>query len=478
METLLDASQAVWLPWALAAAAALLLLTLAVFLWKRRKKPTERQEKPSLAERSEVVAEEIEPPSLLQPEKRKPEEAPSQAQLLRAERQQLEAKAKEEKEKQAKEALEAQARALKEQEEEAKRIAYRQKKEAEAEAKAEKLRQEAAEAQRLEEEARLKKQQEEEEERARVAKEAGKTLAEGLSKTRKEGFLAKLGGLFKGAPRSVDAALLGELEELLFSADIGVQTASRLLSSVEAKAKKQELADFAAIKALLKAEITEILTLPSPPDVRPEEGPEVWMVVGVNGSGKTTSIGKLAAQAKAQGKKVVLAAADTFRAAAAEQLDIWAERTDALLIKGKDESDPAAVAFEAVKHAKEAGASLVIVDTAGRLHTKQPLMEELRKIHRVLGKAQAGAPHQVLLVLDATMGQNAIAQAKQFSQAVSVTQIVLTKLDGTAKGGVVIGICDELKLPVGFVGIGEKAQDLRPFSSAEFVEALFEESQA
>jgi fused signal recognition particle receptor len=157
-------------------------------------------------------------------------------------------------------------------------------------------------------------------------------------------------------------------------------------------------------------------------------------------------------------------------------LDIWAERTGALLTKGKEEGDPASVAFEGVKRAKEEGAHLVIVDTAGRLHTKEPLMEELRKIHRVLGKAQTGAPHQVLLVLDATMGQNAIAQAKQFSQAVSVTQIVLTKLDGTAKGGVVIGICEELKLPVGFVGIGERAQDLRPFSPKEFVEALFEET--
>jgi fused signal recognition particle receptor len=200
------------------------------------------------------------------------------------------------------------------------------------------------------------------------------------------------------------------------------------------------------------------------------------MVVGVNGSGKTTSIGKLATQAKAQGKKVVLAAADTFRAAAAEQLDIWAERSGAIFIKGKEEADPAAVAFEGVKRAKEEGAQLVIVDTAGRLHTQQPLMEELRKIHRVLGKAQTGAPHQVLLVLDATMGQNAIAQAKQFSQAVAVSQLVLTKLDGTAKGGVVIGICEELKLPVGFVGIGERAQDLKPFVAAEFVKALFEET--
>jgi len=475
METLSNALQTSWLPWALAAAALVLLLLLALFLWKRKKR-AQPKEQLALKERSEGVAQQIEPPAAVQVEKRQEEKAPTPAELLRRAREQLEAQARKQKEKEAKEALEAQAKALKEKEEEAKREAYRQKKEAEAQAKAQKLREEEAQARRLEEEARLQKQKEEEEERAKLAKEAGKTLAEGLSKTRKEGFLAKLGGLFKGAPRSVDAALLGELEELLFSADIGVQTASRLLASVEAKAKKQELADFEAVKALLKAEIAEILELPPPPSSSAGEGPEVWMVVGVNGSGKTTSIGKLAAQARAQGKKVVLAAADTFRAAAAEQLDIWAERTGALLIKGKEEGDPASVAFEGLKRAKEEGAHLLIVDTAGRLHTQQPLMEELRKIHRVLGKAQTGAPHQVLLVLDSTMGQNAIAQAKQFSQAVLVTQMVLTKLDGTAKGGVVIGICEELKLPVGFVGIGERAQDLRPFSPKEFVEALFEEA--
>ncbi|MCL2011881.1 MAG: signal recognition particle-docking protein FtsY [Cystobacterineae bacterium] len=474
METLSDAAPALWWPWVLAAAGALLLLIGLSFLWKR-KQQARRQKQLALQQQAELSASHTAPAALPQLEKRTTEEPLSQAELLRAERQHLEAQAQKLKEKEAREALEAQAKALKAQEEEAKRLAYRQKKEAEAEAKAEKLRQEAAEAQQREEEARVERQRQEEEERARVAQEAGKTLAEGLSKTRKEGFLAKLGGLFGGAPRSVDAALLGELEELLFSADIGVHTASRLLASIEGKAKKQALADLEAVRTLLKAEMADILNLPPPPP-SPGEGPEVWMVVGVNGSGKTTSIGKLAAQAKAQGKKVVLAAADTFRAAAAEQLDIWAERSEALLIKGKEEADPAAVAFEGVKRAKEEGAHLVIIDTAGRLHTKQPLMEELKKIHRVLGKAQAGAPHQVLLVLDATMGQNAITQAKQFSQAVAVTQIILSKLDGTAKGGVVIGICDELKLPVGFIGIGERAQDLRPFVPAEFVEALFEES--
>ncbi|MCL2625684.1 MAG: signal recognition particle-docking protein FtsY [Cystobacterineae bacterium] len=474
METFSDALQALGLGWAgVAAGVGLLLLLLLAFLWKRRR--TRLRQQLALEERSATVAQRIAPPTLPQKEKRAADEAPSQAELLRAERQQLEAQAKAQKEKEAREAFEAQARALKEQEEEAKRLAYRQKKEAEAQAKAEKQRQEAEEALRREEEARLAKQRQEEEEREKAAREAGKTLSEGLMKTRKEGFLARLGGLFGGTPRSIDAALLGELEELLFSADIGVHTASRLLAGIEAKAKKKELADLEAIRHLLKAEIAAILNLPPAPSAPPLEGPEVWMVVGVNGSGKTTSIGKLAAQAKAQGRKVVLAAADTFRAAATEQLEVWAGRTGALLVQGKEEGDPASVAFEGVKKAREEAAQLVVVDTAGRLHTKQPLMEELRKIHRVLGKAQAGAPHQVLLVLDATMGQNAIAQAKQFSEAVAVTQIVLTKLDGTAKGGVVIGICDELKLPVGFIGIGERAQDLRPFSPAEFVEALFEE---
>jgi fused signal recognition particle receptor len=198
------------------------------------------------------------------------------------------------------------------------------------------------------------------------------------------------------------------------------------------------------------------------------------MVVGVNGSGKTTTIGKLAAKATAKGRKVVLAAGDTFRAAAAEQLDVWAERAHAELVKGKDEADPASVVFEAVKRAKEIGADLVLADTAGRLHTKAPLMEELKKVKRVLDKAQPGAPHEVLLVLDATMGQNAIAQAKQFNEAIGVTSIALTKLDGTAKGGVIIGICDELKVPVAWAGVGEKVGDLRPFSPAEFVEALFD----
>jgi fused signal recognition particle receptor len=198
------------------------------------------------------------------------------------------------------------------------------------------------------------------------------------------------------------------------------------------------------------------------------------MVVGVNGAGKTTTIGKLAAQLTGQGKKVVLAAGDTFRAAATEQLDVWADRAKAELVKGAEGADPSSVIFEAIKKARDSGADVVIADTAGRLHTKVNLMDELKKVKRVIDKALPGAPHEVLLVLDSTNGQNAIQQAKQFHEAVGVTDIALTKLDGTAKGGVIIGICDELKIPVAWVGVGEKVADLRHFEPREFVKALFD----
>jgi fused signal recognition particle receptor len=198
------------------------------------------------------------------------------------------------------------------------------------------------------------------------------------------------------------------------------------------------------------------------------------MVVGVNGSGKTTTVGKLAAKLGQAGHRVLLGAGDTFRAAAGEQLEVWAERVKAPVVRGKDGADPASVCFEAVKRGVEEKADVVLLDTAGRLHTKLPLMEELKKVKRVIDKALPGAPHDVLLVLDATNGQNAIAQARQFHEALGVTGIALTKLDGTAKGGVVIGISDELGIPVRYVGIGEKVADLRPFDPAEFVDALFE----
>ena len=313
----------------------------------------------------------------------------------------------------------------------------------------------------------------EEEARARAEAEAGRTLAAGLERTRGEGFMARLNGLFsRGA--AVDDGVLAQLEEILFSADIGVRTASELVDTARDRLKRRELGDVGRVKGLIRSEVERMVSLPRPASLQGGGPPHVTMVVGVNGAGKTTTIGKLAARLTRQGKKVVIAAGDTFRAAATEQLDVWAERAHATLVRGPDGSDPGAVVFDAVKRALAEGADAVLVDTAGRLHTKTPLMEELKKVKRVLGKALPGAPHEVLLVLDATVGQNAIAQAKQFQEAVGVTGIALTKLDGTAKGGVVIGISDELKIPVTWVGVGEKVADLRPFDPHEFVEALFE----
>jgi fused signal recognition particle receptor len=268
--------------------------------------------------------------------------------------------------------------------------------------------------------------------------------------------------------------VLAELEEVLFTADIGVKTASRLVELAREKLRRNELANPERIKQVIREEVERIVALPVPKSLEGGGPPHVVMVVGVNGAGKTTTIGKLAAKQTGAGKKVVLGAGDTFRAAAAEQLDVWADRAHAELVKGVENADPASVVFEAVKQAKERNADLVIADTAGRLHTKAPLMEELKKVKRVIDKALPGAPHEVLLVLDSTNGQNAIAQAKQFHEAVGVTAIALTKLDGTAKGGVVIGICDELKLPVVWAGVGEKIADLRRFDPQEFVHALFD----
>jgi fused signal recognition particle receptor len=395
------------------------------------------------------------------------------AEALRAEREKLQREA-------GTDAAKAEAaRKLKDEEEEAKRAAYRAEKAAEAEEKERKKREkdeaarleaEAAERARLE--AEQKKKEAEEAQRRRVEAEAGHTLAFGLTKTRTEGFMAKLNGLF-GAPRAIDDKALGELEEVLFTADIGVKTASRLVELARGKVKAKELDSVEKIKGVIRKEVEGIVDLRASHALSGGGPPHVIMVVGVNGAGKTTTIGKLAAKATAEKKKVVLAAGDTFRAAAAEQLDVWAERAGAQLVKGKEEADPSSVIFDAIKLAKEQGADLVIADTAGRLHTKANLMEELKKVKRVIDKALPGAPHEVLLVLDSTNGQNAIAQAKQFHESVGVTSIALTKLDGTAKGGVIIGICDELKVPVSWAGVGEKVADLRPFEPKEFVEALF-----
>ena len=366
-------------------------------------------------------------------------------------------------------------------EEARKKEEYRRKKEAErAERERKQQEREEAEARAREEAARLACEAEEarrraaEEARRRAEAEAGRTLAAGLEKTR-GGFMARLSALL--STPQLDEKVLAELEEVLFTADIGVKTATALLAQAREKVRKKEASDPARLRAALRDEVERIVTLPSGagPDglTPPAARPHVIMVVGVNGSGKTTTIGKLAAKLQAAGRSVLLGAGDTFRAAAGEQLEIWAERVGAPCVRGKDGADPASVCFEAVKEGVGRGAEVVICDTAGRLHTKAPLMEELKKVKRVIGKAAEGAPHEVLLVLDSTNGQNAIAQARQFHEALGVTGLVLTKLDGTAKGGVVIGICDELKLPVRFVGVGEKVADLRPFDPREFVEALF-----
>jgi len=373
--------------------------------------------------------------------------------------------------------------AAREAEEARKKEEYRRKKEADRQEKERRLREREeeerrarAEAERAAREAEEARRREAEAQRRKAEAEAGKTLAAGLEKTR-GGFMARLNALFAGG-RLVDDAVLADLEEVLFTADIGVKTATKLLDSARDRVKKKELSDPERLKDVLREEIQAIVTLDGAEGGGRSLGvgsarPWVIMVVGVNGSGKTTTVGKLAAQLKARGLSVLLGAGDTFRAAAGEQLEIWAERVGAPVVRGKEGADPASVCFEAVQRGAAEKVDVVICDTAGRLHTKTPLMEELKKVKRVMGKAAEGAPHEVLLVLDATNGQNAIAQARQFHEALGVGGIALTKLDGTAKGGVVIGICDELGIPVRYVGVGETVADLKAFAPREFVEALF-----
>jgi fused signal recognition particle receptor len=269
--------------------------------------------------------------------------------------------------------------------------------------------------------------------------------------------------------RRIDADLLEEIEELLITSDIGVQTAARLIDRLSA-AKAGSVEE---LQAVLRTEILAILTHPPRPTREPGSAPHVIMVVGVNGVGKTTTIGKLAARLKADGRKVLIAAADTFRAAAVEQLAIWAERAGADIVRHQDGADPAAVAYDAVDAARARGADVVIVDTAGRLHTKVNLMEEIKKIKRSIAKKLPDAPHEILLVLDATTGQNAVSQARLFHEALELTGIALTKLDGTAKGGIVIAICHEFDIPLRYIGIGEAIEDLQEFDPEQFVEALF-----
>ena len=295
-------------------------------------------------------------------------------------------------------------------------------------------------------------------------------LKAGLTKTR-EKFIDKIDEILHGAPK-IDDELLDELEETLITSDVGMQTTEKLIAGLRKGIRRAEINSPADVKNFLANQIREILT--------EEEGtfdyvepPRVILMIGVNGAGKTTTIGKLAAYYKAQGKKVMMAAADTFRAGAIDQLEIWAERTGSAFVKHSEGSNPSSVALDAARSAVAQKMDVLLVDTAGRLQNKFNLMEELKKINRILDKGIKGAPHEVLLVLDATTGQNALRQAELFSQTSDITGIVLTKLDGTAKGGMIIGIKEQLNIPVKWVGVGERLDDLRPFNAKEFADALF-----
>ncbi len=297
------------------------------------------------------------------------------------------------------------------------------------------------------------------------------SLKRGLTKTRSV-FLDKIETLVTGY-RKLDDEFYEELEEILIGADLGVQTSMHLVETLQEKARAARAEDPGQVIGLLKEEIREILGTEVRKITMNPDGLTVILVVGVNGAGKTTSIGKIAWNLKSEGKKVILAAADTFRAAAVDQLERWAARVGVDLISQKTGADPAAVAFDAVTAARARGADVLIVDTAGRLHTKSNLMEEVRKTKRVLEREIPGAPHEVLLVVDASTGQNALEQARLFNQATGITGIVLTKLDGTAKGGIVIPIADKLDIPVKLIGIGEGVDDLKEFDPRDFVDSLF-----
>ncbi len=305
--------------------------------------------------------------------------------------------------------------------------------------------------------------------RERAPESARISLRERLARTQ-EALVGRLGGLLGGS--TVDDGLLEELEALLFTADLGVKTAEGLLEQVRSSARGEPPE---RVREILREGISSRLSgvEPEEPGPRVAGSPHVVLVLGVNGSGKTTTIGKLAARYRALGHSVILGAGDTFRAAAREQLQTWGERVGCDVVTGADGGDPAAVAFDTVKAARARGVEVALIDTAGRLQTKAPLMEELAKIARVIAKELPEAPHETLLVLDANTGQNAISQAREFTQAAPVTGLVLTKLDGTAKGGVIVGLAEEFAIPVRFVGVGEGADDLRDFSADEFVEALF-----
>jgi len=293
-------------------------------------------------------------------------------------------------------------------------------------------------------------------------------------KRSKETWFGKIANIFNRD--AFEDEVWEELEELLVSADVGVETTSKLLNKVKQRVKTDRLSEISQIREALKEEMVNLLSIPQRANPIPEqsgEPPHIILVVGVNGSGKTTSIAKLAYGLTSQGKQVILAAADTFRAAAIEQLKHWGGKVDAEVIAHQPGGDPGAVAYDAVQAGYSRHAQAVIIDTAGRLHTKFNLMEELKKIKRVVAKHDASAPHQVLLVMDATTGQNGLAQAKHFTEAVDVTDIFLAKLDGTARGGIIFAICDQLNIPISYIGTGEKLQDMATFDAEVFVDAIF-----
>lgn len=312
-----------------------------------------------------------------------------------------------------------------------------------------------------------------------TSKEASQTLDQGLQKSR-EGLLNKISRAVAGKS-SVDDDVLDELEDILISSDVGIDTTLKIIEKLQERVKRDKYINTSELNNLLKDEVMQLMT--SGTEQESEHGmlferrasgdPFVVMVVGVNGVGKTTTIGKIASRLANAGKTVYIGAADTFRAAAIDQLEVWADRAGAKMIKQQMGSDPASVAYDAISSAKAAGADVVLIDTAGRLHNKVGLMNELSKIKNVMQKVVPDAPHEVLLVLDGSTGQNAYEQARQFSAATQITSLAITKLDGTARGGVVIGISDMMHIPVRFIGVGEKVDDLQIFNKAQFVDSLF-----
>ena len=297
-------------------------------------------------------------------------------------------------------------------------------------------------------------------------------LKAGIEKTR-TGFVNRLEDAFAGR-KEIDADLLDELEYALITADIGPRTTAEILERIRQRVDRRQVGDAAEIRQLIREHLLEVLQATERPAALVAEPPEVILIVGVNGAGKTTTIGKLARRLQSESRKVLLCAADTFRAAAIEQLEVWGSRTSTDVIRQTAGADPSAVVFDALHAAKARNVDYVIVDTAGRLHTKDNLMAELEKMRRTAARVIPEAPHEVLLVLDATTGQNGLEQARRFTESSGVTGIVLTKLDGTAKGGVVVAIARELNLPIRYIGVGEKAEDLLPFEADKFVASLFE----